>query len=242
MINQAKNYRILIDKELFRKILYDWPSCRTLILSWWYEYVEPESYLDLIIEFVASGHIVDHVSFVDIAVTVVSARLPATEVVNKSLSDLRLAIDVNSEWGFYAHMWLLSKYGTEDELFLLIDQGEKVWITNEHLSRTAASVYPSFIGHSHERAIVGIMEKSNIRARQAFQFQHALQTTIEGVTAIKKFLVARNTSLPNRISHSKFLMLASALKNTSIAPTLTNSLRKAHAWALTDQYYYQITK
>ena len=188
------------------------------------------------------GHIVDHVSFVDIAVTVVSARLPATEVVNKSLSDLRLAIDVNSEWGFYAHMWLLSKYGTEDELFLLIDQGEKVWITNEHLSRTAASVYPSFIGHSHERAIVGIMEKSNIRARQAFQFQHALQTTIEGVTAIKKFLVARNTSLPNRISHSKFLMLASALKNTSIAPTLTNSLRKAHAWALTDQYYYQITK
>jgi len=158
------------------------------------------------------------------------------------LFDLRSSIDIKSEWGLYTALWLASKYGTEGGLFELIDKGEKIWLANEHLSRTAASVYPRFIGNRYEAAVVGIMEKSNTWARQAFHFQLALKNSVDGVTAIKKFLVARNKSLPNQITHSKFLMLASALKNTSIAPTLTASLRATHAWALTDQYYSQITK
>jgi len=43
----------------------------------------PEIYLDSIIEFAASGHIVDHITFVDIAVSVVTARLKANGVINK---------------------------------------------------------------------------------------------------------------------------------------------------------------
>lgn len=242
LINCAKHFRILIDTGSFRQMLYDWPSCRQLVLSWWYESIKPESYLDLIAEFVASGHIIDHISFIDIAVSVVSARLPATVAVHNLIQALCSSIDVKSEWGLYASIWLMSKYGTEDELFQLIDQGEKIWLTNEHLSRTAASMYSRFIGKSHERAIAGMMGKANVWACQAFQFQLDLSKTTEGVTSVRKFLTALNPSLPNRITHSKFLMLASALKNTSISPTLTSSLRATHAWALTDQYYLQITK
>lgn len=242
LINYSKRYRVKIDHESFSEILYNWPSCRRLILSWWYEYIKPEDYLGLINEFVVSGHIVDDVAFIDIAVAIVSARLPYNLIVIKLLNELIYSIDIKSDWGFYTSLWLMSKYGTEDELFQLVDHGEKIWLTNEHLSRTAASVYPRFIGTKHELAVVGIMEKSNVWARQAFHFQLALHKTVEGVTAIRKFLVARNKSLPNQISHSKFLMLASALKNTSIAPALGESLRAAHAWALKDQYYSQIAK
>ena len=210
LLSYARDYRIIIDTQSFKQILYDWPSCRRLVLSWWYQFIKPESYFNLITEFVASGHIIDHISFIDIAVSVVLARLPAIAAVTNLIHGLRSSIDVKTEWGLYATVWLMSKYGTEDELFQLIDQGEKVWLTNEHLSRTAASVYPRFIGSSHERAVAAMMQKSNVWARQAFQFQLSLYKTVEGVTSIKKFLVARNKSLPNQITHSKFLMLASA--------------------------------
>jgi hypothetical protein len=56
-------------------------------------------------------------------------------------------------------------------------------------------------------------------------------------TAIKNFIIARNTSLPNTISHSKFLMLLSLLNNPDIAPTAVANLKKVHAWALADDYY-----
>ena len=62
LINYSKRYRVKIDHESFSEILYNWPSCRRLILSWWYEYIKPEDYLGLINEFVVSGHIVDDVA------------------------------------------------------------------------------------------------------------------------------------------------------------------------------------
>jgi hypothetical protein len=142
LINYSKRYRVKIDHESFSEILYNWPSCRRLILSWWYEYIKPEDYLGLINEFVVSGHIVDDVAFIDIAVAIVSARLPYNLIVIKLLNELIYSIDIKSDWGFYTSLWLMSKYGTEDELFQLVDHGEKIWLTNEHLSRTAASVYP----------------------------------------------------------------------------------------------------
>jgi hypothetical protein len=163
--------------------------------------------MNSILEFVASGQIIDDIGLIDIGVAVVSARLSVNSNVDNFIHDLRSSIDIESEWGLYTAVWLTSKYGSEDELFQLIDQGEKIWVTNAHLSRTVASVYPRFIDNSHELAMVGMMEKSNVWARQAFQFQLALHKTVEGVTAIKKFLIAKNKSLPNQISHPKFLML-----------------------------------
>jgi hypothetical protein len=58
-----------------------------------------------------------------------------------------------------------------------------------------------------------------------------------GYTGIKNFILAKNTSQPNGISHSKFLMLLSLLGNADIAPTVVGNLKKVHAIALSDGYY-----
>jgi hypothetical protein len=69
------------------------------------------------------------------------------------------------------------------------------------------------------------------------QFHHDLTTGTKGYTAIKNFVLARNTSLPSGISHSKFLMLLSLLSNPDIAPTAVTNLKKVHGKALSDAFY-----
>jgi reverse transcriptase-like protein len=95
LINYAKTYNIILSEDSFEKILYYWPGCRRLILPWWYEHINPENYLNSINKFTASGHIVDHITFVDIAVSVVCARLKSNDVVTKFIHDLGSSVDVN---------------------------------------------------------------------------------------------------------------------------------------------------
>jgi hypothetical protein len=42
LINYFKHYRVKLGHKSFSEILYNWPSCRGLILSWWYEYIKPD--------------------------------------------------------------------------------------------------------------------------------------------------------------------------------------------------------
>lgn len=125
-------------------------------------------------------------------------------------------------------------------LDLIIHRGEPTWTTNEHLSGTAASVYPRFIGQREGVTFLGMMRKSKLWARSTLQFEISLSSTVEGFTSIAKFLGATNPSLPNRITHSKFLMLIGALNNSSIAPTATTALRTTHQHGLSDEYYQRI--
>jgi hypothetical protein len=242
LINYSRQHAVVIEDESFKQILQNWPGCRKLLLAWWYESVTPEKKLKLIIEFIRSGHIIDHITFIDLAISVVTARLAAITPNRDLIKELCMSFDTKKQWGFYALTWITSKYGTDDELFQVVDKGESVWSTNEHLSRTAASIYPRFIGKVYEPPFVGMMRRANIWARYAFQFQSSLSSTVDGVTSVKKFVNATNPSLPNRITHPKFLMLAGILKNSAVAPTLTASFRATHSWAPTDQYYSKIVQ
>ena len=237
IINYSRQYKSVVDSGSFVEILRNWPGCRKITLLWWHESEAPDKQLQLLKEFIEGGHVIDHVTCIDVAVSIVSARLPFLAPITTLLQEICAAIDVNSKWGFFAVVWILSKYGTEDQLFGIIDRGEAVWSTNEHLSRTAASVYPRFIGKAHERPFLGMIRRANLWARSALQFQIGLSSTVDGVTSVKKFVGATNPSLPNRITHSKFLMLLGALKNPKVAPNLTASLRTIHAQALSDPHY-----
>ncbi|MCX7313854.1 MAG: hypothetical protein NTV56_19585, partial [Alphaproteobacteria bacterium] len=53
----------------------------------------------------------------------------------------------------------------------------------------------------------------------------------------QNFVLAKNTSLPNRISHAKFMILLSLLNNPDIAPTAVTELKKMHSTAITDDSY-----
>jgi hypothetical protein len=112
------------------------------------------------------------------------------------------------------------------------------WGSNEHLTRLVAGMFPRFVGSRLQAKFEGILRRAGgFAASSVLQFHNELSNTIDGYTAVRKFIIALNTSLPNRISHAKFLMLLSLLRNGKIAPVAAAKLKTAHAVALTDCFY-----
>jgi len=74
-------------------------------------------------------------------------------------------------------------------------------------------------------------------ATPVLEFHRNLISGTFGYIAIRGFILATNSSLPNLISHSKFMMLLSLLRNSALAPTAIAHLKSTHAVALGDPFY-----
>ena len=236
-INYAREFKANIEDIDFLQILCDWPGCRLALLQWWQHSATSSEKLTLLNQFVSSSHIVDDITFINLAIAISSARLPANLKTELSIRELCGNIDPKTKWGYYANLWILSKYGSNDELFSIVDKGENNWSTSEQLSRTVASLYPRFVDLPQKAPFEGMLRRSNFWVRSALEFEISLTTTVSGLTAIKPFVTAPNPSLPNRITHSKFLMVLGLLKNPSIAPTAAKALQSVHSYALSDGFY-----
>ena len=120
----------------------------------------------------------------------------------------------------------------------MIETTVSLWITQEHLSRLVAGTFPRFAKSPHRAKFEAIIQRAgNAWSIAVLQFHKELAAGTMGYTGIKNFILAKNTSQPNGISHSKFLMLLSLLGNADIAPTVVGNLKKVHATALSDGYY-----
>lgn len=133
---------------------------------------------------------------------------------------------------------LKSGWLSNDELMLIIETKASMWGSNEHLTRLVAGMFPRFLGSSLQAKFEAILRRAGgFASSSVIQFHNELSNTVGGFTAVRKFIVAPNTSLPNRVSHAKFLMLLSLLHNTQISPTAVSKLKAIHATALTDPFY-----
>lgn len=237
-INYARLYSANVSNKAFETILRDWPTVRSTALLWWIHLDNPLSRLETIRDFMVSGHIVDDAAIIDIATSVVNAKLPANLQSDLLVNDIINQCDPTRIWGFYARAWLLSKYGTASALMQLIEKSTSLWVTEEYLSRLVGGLFPRFLGTSHEGKFIAIVVRAGSTwATDVMEFHQRLATSIAGYTSVKSFVSARNPSLPNRISHSKLLMLHSLLANPTIAPTAVQSLRQTHRRALADPWY-----
>jgi hypothetical protein len=238
LIHFGRQVRARLSDELLTEALYNWPGIRSAILSWWQHSAKPEKQLPIFSHLLAEGGLVDDAANMDVAMALVSARLPLNKVTNEQIAMIMDGFDEKTPWGFYAKAWLMSKYGTADQLIDLIETKVSLWIAREHLSRVVAGLFPRFIGSPHLGKFEAIVRRAgNSWSISVLQFHLDLTVGTKGYTGIKNFVLARNLSLPNGISHPKFLMLLSLLSNPDIAPTAVAKLKKVHAGALSDPYY-----
>ena len=240
-INYAHKYNVEIDAADFVRLLLKWPGIRETLLRWWQHSLAPAKKLDLIRDFVSSTEIVDDKALIDVSVALVAARLPANVRTWRLVEDICNHIDEKTTWGFYAKIWILSKYGSDRELMHVIENTRSLWITEEHLSRLAAGLYPRMINSPLRSKFENTIKRSGNRwCQDVLDFHESLATTPNGFLAVSKFVRAQNPSQPNKITHSKFLMLCSMIANPKIAPNAIKELRLSHAFALKDDYYAMI--
>jgi hypothetical protein len=238
LIHFARQVRAELSNDLFYDLLANWPSLRQPTLLWWQSGVKPEARLHLVAELFVAGGLVDDAGRMDATVALVSARLPKDNSVAVEISKILNSLDQTSPWGFYAKAWILSKYGTPNEIMNLIETTVSLWITQEHLSRLVAGLFPRFVGSTLRGKFEAIVRQAgNSWSMSVLQFHLDLIAGTKGYSAIKNFIMAKNTSLPNGISHGKFLMILSLLANPDIAPTAITNIKKMHSRALSDPHY-----
>ena len=241
LLNLARESSATIHDEHFLKMFENWPSARTAILNWWQHQTAPAINLHLATEILQDGFLVDDAGRVDIATALVAARLPDTSYVRSHIKQILVSISSDSIWSLYAQIWIISKYGSVDELMNVVQSKTSVWSNYERLSRLVAGTMPRFLGQPDLPKFRAILRQtSNIATISVLQFHDELSTTTSGYTSIGGFIRAPNKSLPNQISHSKFLMLLSALHNPTIVPTAASHLKSIHSVALSDEYYKQL--
>jgi hypothetical protein len=198
----------------------------------------PALNLHVLTEILSDGHLVDDASRMDIANALVAARLPDTLYVKSQIKQIIAGISSASVWSLYSHVWIASKYGSVDDLLEIIESKVSVWASHEQLSRLMAGLFPRFLGTSMLPKFRNILRRAaGAGALSVAGFHDEISNTKAGYTSIGGFIRAVNSSLPNRISHSKFLMLLSLLKNPSLAATAITQLKVIHSKALTDEFY-----
>ena len=238
LLNFARQVKAELSDDIFYTILRDWPGLRQASLTWWQHKADAEDKLPLIAKLLSEGGLVDDAAKVDIAVAMVAARFPKNPATQVSIKLILDRLEETTTWGLYAKIWLLSRYGTGDELMSVVEKNVSRWVVHEQLSRLVGGLFPRFIGGSHAAKFDAIVRRAgNVWSSSVLEFHRQLEMGTEGYASIRKFVVAGNPSLLNNLTHSKFLMLLSLFKNPSIAPTAVTYLRKVHAWALTDHYY-----
>lgn len=230
-----------LDDQLVLHILREWPSLRVVTLNWWQRSLYPEVKLPILVQLLQEGAIADDAALLDIAVATVSARLPDNPAVAEDLQQIISAMSPKNVWGFYARCWLNSKYGDVNALMRLIETSVSLWVTQEHLSRLVAGTFPRFYGTSEQAKFEAIMRRvGNSWSLSVLDFHRDLMLGTNGYTAVKSFVSAPNSSLPNRLSHSKFLMVLSLLQNPGLAPYALAHLKTTHAIGLSDPFYAKL--
>ena len=213
-----------------------------MILSWWQNQPAPAANLNLLTEVLNEGHLVDDTAPMEIATAVVAARLPDNSYVRGHVTQIMIGVTSSSIWSVYAQIWIASKYCSDQELMEIVEFKVSQWSTHEQLSRLIAGLFPRFANSLLLSKFRSIVRRSGaLGALSVLQFHEDLSTTIDGYTSVAKFIRALNPSLPNRISHSKFLMLISLLQNPAIAPIAATELKGRHSVALSDQFYKSLT-
>jgi hypothetical protein len=240
-INYCRKYRAIIEFEDLYHVLLEWPSCRGEALQWWQQSERPEESLAELCRFITRAEVVDDHALIAVADAVVSARLPADRRTAQYVGEISRFLDQKTEWELYAKVWILSKYGSPDELMRVVESSISVWVAEEHLSRLIGGIFPRMLGSRHVGKFKALLGKSGSRWCQGvLDFHISLNTSEAKFRAVRKFLEAPNPSQPNRITHSKFLMLCSVLKNSDLPAQTRLALRARHAFALADPYYARI--
>jgi len=244
LINLSKKASFAVTATRIRWILAEFPGLRETALQWWREGKKPHAQIHVLREFVSNGHLVDDAFVINICTSIVSARLPFSNRTKAIVREIAGHIDPRSPWGFYGRIWLLSKYAAPKEVFRVIENYTYTWGTSPQLGRLVAGVYPLLkCAGINPKKLEGLLARSGQSAgREVLEFHESLVSGTKGYKSIEGFLKAINPSLPNKATHSKFLMLMSIMQNPDLNDGIKSQLKLKHNTLLMDGFYRRLLK
>ena len=184
----------------------------------------------------------------DSAIVDLSNHLVETAVTTKSKrheSILRIidACDISSYFGVYCKLWLQSKFDTRARLLDTINSTRDTWMLHERLGRLIGAFVPVFYKSAEwDKYMKVLIDSRNHGFRESYKFHMRLACDLATFVSMFDALSNPNTSRGTGITHAKFLLLLSALRNASAPQDKIEILKNNNSKAWRDIYYRQMAR
>lgn len=241
MIGLAGDQGVQINEITLSRILAIWPALRESV----YRYI---ARADLtvpraraVLRFLSSGHVVDESGLLEPANFLAETAVTRPSLVGPYLAKIISTFGTENYHGYYAALWLTSKYGSSGELLELVSARQELWFPDETLGRLVAGMYPRFWATPQWAEFQRLIAESRNRgARDVYKFHVALVSEVKTFDAMFSYLSSPNISRSTGITHAKYLCLLSALRNQKAEPTKRKKLRSVNKLVWRDTYYRTI--
>jgi hypothetical protein len=229
-----------ISKAAFRNILYNRPGLRQILVRYWSSGPVFASMVPQIIGFLLSGEAVDDYSRILIARGLVDAQ-PSTPLSQVEWKDILSGFDRKDPYQLCCRLWMISRYGSVHDLKAEIDATNLIWSRHNFLCRLVAGFYGLFLFTPHFVAFEAYVRRwGGPSAAAILDFHEQIYADPSGYKAIRSFIKSQNSSLANKISHGKSLMLATMLWNSKVPKLQRAQLLGHHGNMMKDIYYSSV--
>lgn len=237
-INLFSQQKLQIPHKIIMDILKNRPGVRQNIFSHLSVFGLQKRYLEEGLALLNKGLWVDDASAHFFAKYIVDARFKNNK---KNLdiirSTYRYLTSSSSNSRRLSGLWIASKFATTKELFLLVRDSQNAWVSNPDMGRFVGSLIVRIAGSQYEdqfRRIV--MQSHNREAVNAARFGWHVSRSPMALKRVMPNLKSPNNSLPNKITHSKALLILCALNNPNLDKHMKAQLEK-HDFRTLDAAY-----
>ena len=239
----ASKYSVRLDDGLVSDVLWKRPAIRSSAI----EYMSRRGFrlLDLkeLRNLLLSGHVVDDATYIGIANGLIASEMRISSRYLDGLMDLINCMNRSEYFQLYSVLWLESKVRPIEGLLASIKKSSAIWRVDRLFGRLVGGLAPRFLIERAKREDLlkdyrhVIRASLNEDAIGVMQFHEDLCFQSGAYDAVSSFLSAPNSSLPLGITHSKFLMLLSALASERISQLQKNRLLAKHERLSRDNFY-----
>jgi hypothetical protein len=228
-----------LDSGIVRECLSLRPSLRDALFRHMCMTSPNPGVLECILDYLEGDYVVDDASFVDFATYFVDS---CTQINARSLKRVFKLVDkmVSSRHGplLHAAFTILSKIGNESIIARHVEASFDEWKNDYGLGRVIGALRPILLGTSYRNKFTTLVRNSrNLGAQEVFNFLYQVGTDRRAYQSVRKFLFAPNVTFPNRITHSKSLVVWAVLQGDLLSEESKDTLRAVHKGASADPYY-----
>jgi hypothetical protein len=187
--------------------------------------------------YVVSGYCVDTASIFFVCRAIVDLPCPNGRKFRADLKDIiDHVLSQDTEVGFVSAIWLLSKFGREQDILACLTTKEHLWFENDWIGRQVGATYPRFASGRYYGEFLELVRRSrNAGAQATYSIHHTLVRDGTKHDEVFKYLRAPNPSQPRKFIFPKVLLLVSFL--LSPAPLASKrALRRIYGGLPLDHY------
>ncbi len=238
LLTLARRTTAPIPERDLEYVLRMWPGSRENVFEYLAARELTTSTARTLLSFLQSGIVVDDASRILMVNWLNHTRAPRRVGPERYLRRIADELSEDGFFGIYSKLWILSKYGTTDELLEVVRRTQPIWNGDHRLGRLVGGLRPLFENSPRYADLQRLIARSrNASASETWRFHGRLSQDAATFKGMYNALKSPNVSKATGITHPKFLLLLSALRNQAAPLAQRKTLVRENRVVWRDYFY-----